>query len=112
MMSNYKVPDSTTNHRQISPLPNIHNQIDGGAFDFSSSPRLITLYTSCKRGQNRGHYNSYVGFSIVGVSDFYPHILVVRVFFIKPSMGGDALPNVTSYTPNASARGSLVLVPG
>ena len=32
----------------------IHNQIDGGAFAFSSSPRLITIYTSCKRGQNRG----------------------------------------------------------
>ena len=32
---------------------NIHNQIDGGAFAFSSSPRLMTLYTSCKRGQNR-----------------------------------------------------------
>ena len=54
MMSNYKVPDSTTNHRQISPLPNIHNQIDGGAFALSSSPQLITFYTSCKRGQNRG----------------------------------------------------------
>ena len=33
---------------------NIHNQINGGAFSFSSSPRLITLYTSCKWGQNRG----------------------------------------------------------
>ena len=33
---------------------NIHNQINGGDFSFSSSPRLITLYTSCKRGQNRG----------------------------------------------------------
>ena len=33
---------------------NIHNQIDGGDFSFSSSPRLITLYTSCKQGQNRG----------------------------------------------------------
>ena len=33
---------------------NKHNQIDGGAFAFSSSPRLITLYTSCKRGQNWG----------------------------------------------------------
>ena len=41
---------------------NIHNQIDGGAFAFSSSPRLITLYTSCKRGQNRGHYNVVNGF--------------------------------------------------
>ena len=33
---------------------NIQNQIDGGAFAFSSSPQLITLYTSCKWGQNRG----------------------------------------------------------
>ena len=33
---------------------NIHNQIDGGDFAFSSSPRLITIYTSCKRGQNQG----------------------------------------------------------
>ena len=33
---------------------NIHNQIDGEAFSFSSSPRLITLYTSCKGGQNWG----------------------------------------------------------
>ena len=32
---------------------NIHNQIDGGGFAFSSSPRLITLYTSCKQGRNR-----------------------------------------------------------
>ena len=56
MMSKYKVPDSTTNHRQISPLPNIHNQIDGGAFALSSSPGLITIYTSCKRGRNQGHY--------------------------------------------------------
>ena len=31
---------------------NIHNQIYGGAFAFSSSPWLITLYTSWKRGQN------------------------------------------------------------
>ena len=57
MMSNYKLPDSTTNHRQISPLLNIHNQINGGDFALSSSPRLITIYTSCKWGQNRGHYN-------------------------------------------------------
>ena len=56
MMSNYKVPDSTTNHRQISPLLNILNQIDGGGFALSSSPGLITIYTSCKRGRNRGHY--------------------------------------------------------
>ena len=33
---------------------NIHSQIDGGDFALSSSPRLITIYTSCKRGQNRG----------------------------------------------------------
>ena len=53
MMPHYNVPDSMTYHQQLSLLPNIHNQIDGGAFAFSSSPRLITLYTSCKRGQNR-----------------------------------------------------------
>ena len=35
---------------------NIQNQIDGGDFAFSSSPRLITIYTSCKRGRNQGHY--------------------------------------------------------
>ena len=33
---------------------NIHNQINGGDFALSSSPWLITFYTSCKRGQNRG----------------------------------------------------------
>ena len=37
---------------------NIHNQIDGGDFALSSSPRLITIYTSCKWGQNRGHYKN------------------------------------------------------
>ena len=26
---------------------NKHNQIDGGAFSFSSTPQLITIYTSC-----------------------------------------------------------------
>ena len=57
MMPHYNVPDSTAYHRQLSPFLNIHNQIDGGAFAFSSSPRLITIYTSCKRGRNRGHYN-------------------------------------------------------
>ena len=31
MMLNYNVPNSTIYHRQLSPLPNIHNQIDGGA---------------------------------------------------------------------------------
>ena len=31
---------------------NLHNQIDGGDFGLSSSPRLITIYTSCKRGRN------------------------------------------------------------
>ena len=59
---------------------------------------------------NRGKITyCYVGFSIANVSDFYPHILVVRVFLIKPSMGVDVLLNVTSYTPNASTRGLLVL---
>ena len=33
---------------------NIDNQINGGDFSLSSSPWLITFYTSCKRGQNRG----------------------------------------------------------
>jgi len=42
------------------------------------------------------------------VSNIYPNILVVRVFFINPGMGEDVLPNVTSYTPNASTIGSLV----
>ena len=56
MMPNYNVPDSTIYHRQLSPLPKHTqpNRIDGGAFSFSSSPRLITIYTSCKRGQNWG----------------------------------------------------------
>ena len=56
MMPNYNVPNSTTYHRQLFPLPNLHNQIDGGDFSFISSPRLITIYTSCKWGQNWGHY--------------------------------------------------------
>ena len=44
-------------HQQLSPLSkHTHNQIDGGDFALSSSPRLITIYTSCKRGQNWGHY--------------------------------------------------------
>jgi len=50
----------------------------------------------------------YVGIFIITVSDLYPSILVVRVIFINPSMGGDVLLNVTSYTPNASTGGSLV----
>ena len=49
MMPNYNVPDSMIYHRQVSLFPK-----HGGAFAFSSSSRLITLYTSCKRGQNRG----------------------------------------------------------
>ena len=44
--------DATGNHPRCR---NIHNKIDGGAFALSSSPRLITIYTSCKRGRNRGH---------------------------------------------------------
>ena len=56
MMPNYNVPDSMRFHRQLPYCRNIHNQIDGGAFSLSSSPWLITIYTSCKWGQNRGHY--------------------------------------------------------
>ena len=57
MMPNYNVLNGTINHRQLSPLLRYtHNQIDGGGFSLSSSPRSITIYTSCKRGQNRGHY--------------------------------------------------------
>ena len=50
----------------------------------------------------------YVGFFIINVGNIYPNILVVRVFFINPGMGGDVIPNVTSYTPNSSTVGLLV----
>ena len=52
--------------------------------------------------------NFYVGLSIINVNNLNPTILVVRVVFINPSMGGDFLLNVASYAPNASTGGSLV----
>ena len=58
---------------------------------------------------NRGKITDfYLVFFIINVSNLYPNILVVRVLFIKTRMGGDVLPNVTSYTPNASMIGLLV----
>ena len=50
----------------------------------------------------------YVGLFIINVSNLNPTILVVRVVFINPSMGGDVLLNVASYAPNASMGGSFV----
>jgi len=49
---------------------------------------------------NRGKItNCYVCFFIINARNLYPNTLVVRIFFIKRGMGGDALPNVSSYPP-------------
>ena len=56
MMPNYNVPNSTIYHWKLSLLPKHSQPNRWWAFALSSSPWLITLYTSCKWGQNRGHY--------------------------------------------------------
>ena len=55
-MPNYNVPNSTRYHRQLPLLPKHTQPNRWWDFYLSPSPRLITIYTSCKRGQNRGHY--------------------------------------------------------
>ena len=51
--ANHNVPDSTIYHRQLSLFPK-HTQPNRWwvFFSFSSSPQLITIYTSCTFNEN------------------------------------------------------------
>ena len=99
MMPNYKVLNGTINHRQLSPLlKHTQNQIDGGDFALSSSPRLITIYTSCKWGQNWGHYIP-LPLGITPSSVFH-YIYTIHIQFAHQNFKIADLPHVQSSTLN------------
>ena len=62
---------------------NIHNKIDGGAFSLSSSPRLITIYASCKRGRNRGHDTQTQFYHLQLLMIFKGHLVNMPYYFFN-----------------------------